>query len=48
MPDLRLGLVVTSPVVNPSTIVASASPPGTLDFSKPENSALIIILLEDF
>lgn len=47
MPNLRLGVVITSPVVNPPTVVASASSPGTLDFSKPENSALII-LLEDF
>lgn len=47
MPDLRLGLVVTSPLVKPPAVVASSPPPGTLDFSKPENSALLI-LLEDF
>lgn len=47
MPNLRLGLVVTSPVVTAPAASESAPPPGTLDFSKPQNSALII-LLEDF
>ncbi|WP_189521133.1 hypothetical protein [Mesorhizobium sp. M1B.F.Ca.ET.045.04.1.1] len=47
MPTLELRLDLNSSVTLSASTLDSEPPPGTLDFSQEENSALLILLEDD-